>query len=327
METLLLEPPEGSFDTELLRRLAEGHSPEEPCPPAEALASWAEGGGSRSRREAIEQHLAECTPCRECIVALQRAGIDRLDPPRSRSRRIFAYGLCAAALLVVAGFAWTRLSSSAETLDERFERAARRLAALDPDRFGGLPLPPAALRGDATSAWRGGSAEVRPSGVLLDTPRRFLWAAPPLAREWRCTLFDESGQELWTEIVSASELEWPASTPPLRAGTYVFEAVARGEAGEIWARGSFALASAALRGELELVRSALSEVDEPERGLLLAQWALREDLRELAIDLARSTWLRDPSSVAARSTLRAALLRYGSLDEARSLDQDTRAME
>ncbi|MBK8974352.1 MAG: hypothetical protein IPM29_00340 [Planctomycetes bacterium] len=307
-------PPDrhGADDAGLVRHLAGARRAAGPCPDENALAAFAEGRGAAAARESIERHVADCPDCQEVVACVAPSATVRTLPRRARKARAV---LAAAALVLVAlGAHW--LLRSPAPLAERLEVAARRLAAAEPDLFAGLPLSDDRLRPPRADELRGRTEVAQPGGVLLETPPAFRWAARPVSSAWRCALFDGSGREVWRTETSAPELRWPSDAAPLAPGRYVFEAVADAVAGAVEVRGAFRIADGALRDQLLAARRALAAVGTPERDLLLAQWALVRDLRDVAVEAARAAWSDPTARDLARPTLREALRRAGSSDEA-----------
>ena len=318
MEVLRLLPADrpGADDAEFVRQLAADQGAAGPCPDENALAAFAEGRLAATARESIERHASACPDCQEVLAGLASAPLLRTVP----ASRWAVRAILAAAALVLIAFAVHRLVRPPRPVAERLEVAARQLAETESALFAGLPLSDDELGRAPGDGTRGAADVARPGGVLLASPSNIRWTARPVSSAWRCTLFDASGREVWQVETTSTDLPWPADSAPLAPGEYVFEAVADAVAGTAEVRGRFAIADDAQRTRLAAAQRALRAIGVPERDILLAQWALREDLHKIAVDAARAAWSDPDGRVAARLTLRAALLRAGETEEAAELE-------
>ncbi|HVQ41950.1 MAG TPA: zf-HC2 domain-containing protein [Vicinamibacterales bacterium] len=128
-----------------------------PCPDAEQLAAFADGGLSAGERELIERHLTECDDCYEALVEIaaitaqiaapMAPAASRMPAPlRPRRRLWWIGGLAAAASIVLLLNVWARsrpdaIELAVDALAQAPRQARLGLGRLSVDRTFAAALP------------------------------------------------------------------------------------------------------------------------------------------------------------------------------------------
>jgi len=318
-----MQPEDKEIFMKLIRKFSPRSGDCGPCPDAELLAGFAGGSLLREEQEAVERHLAGCEHCLRLAAGLAKEETEAVVIRSKRPIKLLAASLLFALALAGGLFLLQNRGTDLSPLDpvEGLAAAARKLALLQPERFGRFrPIPREALRNPPVAVLRGTRIPViHPAGKTLNTRPHFRWEAVPLAAGYRLFLMTDAGKPVWEASARSESLAYPAQEKPLVPGqAYFFTVTAENRKGHR----RFQVASNPERQALE---SAFRTMDtctpEPVRPLLKAHFALQEDFLEEAEIEARRYVRSAPAELIGRETLFCVLKRLGS-PEADGIDLD-----
>lgn len=316
-----------------LEHLIRSHPPADPasrpgpCPDRNLLAALASGTLLDAERAPLEAHAAVCAACADAVaVAALAASLDEpvraaAPPPRSgrvRSFAAMATVAAAAAVLAVVAFAWnaSREPPRRDT-ETALVAAAGELSARRADLFAGFePLGPDERAAPVDDPVRGTPVGAWPRGHVRSQRPEFRWDSRPGAQSWDLRLCAGDGTEIWRRTCAAPPFSYPSDAAPLTpGGRYLFVAEARGALGTVEARSAFGVlddaAARAFDDGVAEIRRVFPDALGP---LLASHFALRRQLVDEALGLAREAATAAPDDPVARDTLRCARAAAGAAE-------------
>lgn len=285
------------------------------CPDSATLAALADGSLPDGPPPSLAQHLLRCALCRAvavglasaagrspedlCVPAAGTTGSDEASvatPASAPRRRWWPLLLVAALLLAMGAWLWLRRGRDSQpgaapaVAAPALEQVVADLVKRQPALLEGFRLLDhaalAARPGEAPQGplpHGGGIDVIGPRAVVLSTKPRFRWKPSGRAQVHTLELKGADGHVAWTQRIDGVGAAFPADQADLpRGSAWRWSVSAKRSTGPVTGSLEFRVASAAEAERFEAAERAIRAAAPAVADLLLAHFALRQDLLEEA---------------------------------------------